>query len=41
MSRSFNAWIAVAGLAGLLAAGAPVRAALDDALGFERTPPRL
>ena len=41
MSHSFNRWIAVAGLAGLLIAGAPARAALDDALGFERTPPRL
>jgi hypothetical protein len=41
MSRSFSRWIAVAGLAGLLVAGAPVRAAVDDALGFERTPPRL
>ena len=41
MSRSFNGWIAVAGLAGLLVADAPARAAVDDALGFERTPPRL
>jgi hypothetical protein len=41
MSHSFSGWIAVAGLAGLLVAGAPVRAAVDDALGFERTPPRL
>jgi hypothetical protein len=41
MSHSFDRWIAAAGLAGLLIAGAPGRAALDDALGFERTPPRL
>jgi len=41
MSHSFNQWIAVAGLAGLLMTGAPARAALDDSLGFERTPPRL
>jgi len=41
MLRSFNGWIAVAGLAGLLVAGAPARAAVEEALGFERTPPRL
>jgi hypothetical protein len=41
MLHSIERWIAVAGLAGLIIAGAPARAALDDALGFERTPPRL
>jgi len=41
MSSSFDQRIAVAALVGLLIAGAPARAALDDALGFERTPPRL
>jgi hypothetical protein len=41
MSRNVSRWIATAWLAGLLIAGAPTRAAVDDALGFERTPPRL
>ena len=41
MSHSVNGWIAMAGLAGLLIAAAPSRAVLDDALGFELTPPRL
>jgi hypothetical protein len=41
MSRSFVAWIAVAGFAGSLVIGPPAGAALDDSLGFEHTPPRL
>jgi len=41
MSRNASRWIAMAGLVALLAAGAPARAADNEALGFERTPPRL
>ena len=38
--RPWN-WIAAALCAGLLASAAPARAQDDEALGFERTPPRL
>jgi len=42
MSKQRLAWLAVVLCAGVLAAGAPARAQDDDeAIGFERTPPRL
>jgi hypothetical protein len=41
MSHRFGGWIALAGLAGLLVAAGSARAISQDALGFERTPPRL
>ncbi|HEY8153547.1 MAG TPA: DUF6600 domain-containing protein [Myxococcota bacterium] len=41
MSIRSSGWIAVALCAGLLASAAPARAEDEEALGFERTPPRL
>ena len=41
MSKTSSRWIAAALCAGLLASAAPARAEDDEALGFERTPPRL
>ena len=42
MSKPFTAWLTLALCAGLVAAAKPARAEHDDeAIGFERTPPRL
>ena len=41
MSIKSSSWIAAALCAGLLASAAPARAQDDEAVGFERTPPRL
>jgi len=41
MSRRIGLGVAAALLGGLLAAGTPGRAQDDEAIGFERTPPRL